>query len=205
MAEVSDEPVQVDVRRSARRRKTVSAYRDGNTVVVMIPARMSRAEEAHWVQTMVARLEHRRVPRAARSDADLVRHLRRLAAAHLPPGFLDPDAALTARWVTTMRQRWASCTPADRTIRVSDRLRTMPAYVRDYVLVHELAHLREPGHGPGFWALVERYPATERARGFLEGVSAASGLDLSDVDDEVGDGLTDGRYQVQNERETGTG
>ena len=46
-----------------------------------------------------------------------------------------------------MRTRWASCTPADGTIRISDRLRDAPAWVVDYVLVHELAHLLVPGHG----------------------------------------------------------
>ena len=35
------------------------------------------------------------------------------------------------------------------------------------MIVHELAHLAVHGHGPKFWALVERYPRTERARGFL--------------------------------------
>ena len=49
----------------------------------------------------------------------------------------------------------------------------MPAYVIDYVLLHELAHLLVPGHGPAFWALLESYPRTERARGFLDGWSDA--------------------------------
>lgn len=56
----------------------------------------------------------------------------------------------------------------------------MPGWVVDYVLLHELAHLLQPGHGPQFWQLLEGYPRLERARGYLQGVSAASGLDLSD-------------------------
>jgi hypothetical protein len=75
-----------------------------------------------------------------------------------------------------MAARWGSCTPADGTIRVSERLREMPGWVLDYVLVHELAHLLVPGHGADFWELVGRYPRAERARGYLEGVAAAAGL-----------------------------
>jgi hypothetical protein len=88
-----------------------------------------------------------------------------------------------------MRTRWASCTPADATIRLSQRLLEMPAWVQDYVLVHELAHLIEPGHGPRFWSLVERYPRTERARGYLDGVSAAANLPIADdlADDQAED------------------
>jgi hypothetical protein len=52
----------------------------------------------------------------------------------------------------------------------------MPGYVVDYVLLHELAHLLVPDHGPRFWALLEAYPRTERARGYLEGVAAAARL-----------------------------
>ena len=69
--------------------------------------------------------------------------------------------------------RWGSCTPARGTVRISDRVQGMPGWVIDYVLLHELAHLIEPGHGEDFWALLAAYPHTERARGFLLGVSHA--------------------------------
>jgi predicted metal-dependent hydrolase len=76
--------------------------------------------------------------------------------------------------VSNQACRWGSCTPADATIRLSDRLRVMPSWVVDYVLVHELAHLLEAGHGPRFARLVDRYPKAERARGYLLGVSAGA-------------------------------
>jgi hypothetical protein len=158
---------EVEVRRSARRRKTVSAYRAGDRVVVLIPARMSRADEARWVQTMLDRLDAR-AARTAPSDARLLERARLLARTHLA---VDGPAVEPAsvRWAANQAQRWGSCTPADGSIRISARLQDMPGYVLDYVLVHELAHLREPHHGPAFWALVERFPAAERARGFLDG------------------------------------
>ena len=74
-----------------------------------------------------------------------------------------------------MAARWGSCTPADRTIRLSRRLLGLPDYVVDYVLLHELTHLLVPGHGPRFWEAMSRYERLERARGFLEGLSAADG------------------------------
>ena len=169
---------EVEVRRSARRRRTVTAYRDGDRVIVLIPARFTRAEEREWVTRMVDRVLAQ--PRRGRGDADLARR-----AAELSDQYLDGVAKpVSVRWVTNMRSRWASCTPADRTIRLSHTLQPMPTWVQDYVLLHELAHLIEAGHGPRFWRLVDRYPRTERARGYLDGVSAAANLSI-DEDDEL--------------------
>ena len=166
----------VEVRRSDRRRRTVSAYRDGARIVVLIPSRFTRAEEAKWVNEMVQRLDAGAQRRRGSGDAALARRAAELSTSYLG-GRARPDSV---RWVANMTTRWASCTPADATIRLSERLRDMPHWVRDYVLVHELAHLLVPGHGPDFWALVQRYPRTERARGYLDGVSAAAQLGFSD-------------------------
>ena len=153
----------VEVVRSARRKRTISAHRVGDRIVVQVPARLSRAEEQMWVDRMTKRVlaaERRR----HRSDDDL------LARAHeLSTTYLDGKAQPAAvRWVDNQQQRWGSCTPADGTIRLSRRLEAMPAYVVDYVLLHELAHLIEPSHGPEFHALMAAYPQLERAEGYLE-------------------------------------
>jgi predicted metal-dependent hydrolase len=168
----------IEVRRSQRRRRTVSAYRDGERVVVLIPAQFSRAEEREWVDRMLERLDARD-RRTRRTDADLATRAERLATRYLPD---HPTAAHPAsvRWVGNQNGRWGSCTPADRTIRISHRVREMPDWVIDYVLLHELAHLVVASHSTDFWALVARYPKAERARGFLEGVSAAAGLGIGE-------------------------
>jgi predicted metal-dependent hydrolase len=166
---------QVEVRRSARRRRTVSAYRDGDRTVVLIPARMTRAEEREWVAVMLERLA-KQDRKLRPSDRDLLARATELSRTWLA-GRATP---VSVRWVGNQGSRWGSCTPVDRTIRLSSRLQGMPSWVVDYVLVHELAHLLVPGHGPDFWALVDEFPRTERARGYLEGVSHAAGLGLSD-------------------------
>ena len=170
------EPV-VEVRRSRRRRRTVAAYRENDKVVVLIPARLSVAEEQEWVATMLARLE-RSERRRRPSDAALERR-----AADLSERYLDGKARpTTVRWVDNQNSRWGSCTPSDGSIRLSSRLQGMPAWVIDYVLVHELAHLLESGHTAAFWTWVDRYPRAERAKGFLEGVAATQQLDDGEVD-----------------------
>ena len=175
---------EVEVRRSRRRRRTVSAYRENGRTIVLIPARFTRAEERQWVTTMLERLdkgERRRRP----SDTQLAARAAELSRRHLG-GLAQPSSI---RWVTNQRSRWGSCTPADGTIRISDRVRGMPGYVLDYVILHELAHLLAPGHGREFWSLLEGYPRLDRARGYLEGVAATAGLELADDDtDEAGSG-----------------
>ena len=147
----------------------MSAYRDGDQIVVLIPASFSAADEAEWVETMVARIE-RSERRAELTDDDLLRRALALND-ELLGGLATPESV---RWVTNQHSRWGSCTPGDRSIRLSERLKAMPLWVVDYVVVHELAHLLEPRHDENFWAWVDRYPQAERAKGYLLGWSEAS-------------------------------
>jgi predicted metal-dependent hydrolase len=166
----------VEVRRSTRRRRTVSAYREGGKTVVLVPARFSAAEEQQWVARMLDRLaarERRRRP----TDAGLLARAQALSGRYLD-GAAVPSSV---RWVDNQQGRWGSCTPADGSIRLSRRLLGMPGWVLDYVIIHELAHLIVPDHGPAFWTVVAGYPKTERARGYLEGVAYAARLDDMDL------------------------
>jgi len=176
-ADTSAEGAEIEVRRSRRRRRTVSAYRDGDKIVVLIPASMSRAQEAEWVTTMVAKIQ-RRETRSRPSDDQLMRRSRELSDLYLG-GIARPDSV---RWVANQKSRWGSCTPGDKSIRLSARLQGMPGWVVDYVLVHELAHLIEHGHDAKFWAWVNRYPKAERAKGFLLGWSAAANIEPPEGD-----------------------
>ncbi|GAA3714423.1 M48 family metallopeptidase [Microlunatus aurantiacus] len=168
----------VEVRRSSRRKRTVTAYRERDTIVVLLPGRMSAREERDWVDQMVRKVLAREARTAGpRGDAELAERAAALGELHLAPVLGEAPTPAAVSWVSNQRHRWGSCTPSTRTIRLSDRLRRLPGWVVDYVLLHELVHLVEPSHSPRFWALVGRYPEADRARGYLEGYQAAGGPD----------------------------
>jgi predicted metal-dependent hydrolase len=160
---------EIEIRRSTKRRRTASAHREGDRIIVAVPARMTRAETAQMVDDLVARVLAKEAG-STPSDHELMERAQRLSATYLG-GRATPDSV---RWVDTMNSRWGSCTPIDRTIRLSRRLCGMPEYVVDYVLLHELAHLLVPGHGTRFWAELASYERLERARGYLEGFDTAA-------------------------------
>lgn len=99
----------------------------------------------------------------------LQQYLRRLAARELPPRLLAlaMQHGLTVRRVTVRNQRtrWGSCSRRA-TISLNWRLIQVPPFVRDYILLHELMHLRQMNHSPRFWREVQSvcpdYPAAER-------------------------------------------
>lgn len=158
----------VEVRRSKRRKSTVSAYRDGDVTIVSIPARFTRAQEREWVAKMLSKLEAKESKRRPTDDELLER------AVALNVRYLDGRAVpMSIKWSDNQERRWGSCTMPDRSIRISTRLRGLPEWVIDYVILHELTHILVQGHGPDFWAHLEAYPKTERARGFLEGITFA--------------------------------
>lgn len=151
------EPFRVEVIRSKKRRRSISAQMVGDVLRVSIPSWMSVAEEQSSVADMVRRFRRR----LATHDIDLADRARRLArtfSLHSPS---------TIAWADNLTSVWGLCTPSRSDIRISTRLVGFPTWVLDYVIVHELAHLHVAGHGPDFWAIVNRYPKSERAIGFL--------------------------------------
>ena len=153
----------VEVRTSTRRRKYATAFWQGDRIVVLLPARMPRSEHQAMVDQLVGRvLRHR--PHAAASDAELA-----VRAAALGDRYLDGVRAASVRWSAHQRRRWGSCSLDTREIRISELLRAAPAWVVDAVLVHELAHLVERGHGRPFRDLVARFERTADADVFLAG------------------------------------
>lgn len=163
----------IEVTRSRKRTRTVSARLIGTTLYLSIPARMSKSEEKHWVDEMSRRYRRKR----STERIDLAARARKLARTY---ALSEPRRI---EWAENMRSRWGSCTINEGSVRLSTKLVAFPDWVLDYVIVHELAHLDVPDHSPRFWSVVARYPKAERARGFL---LAKSDEPDDDLDDDLG-------------------
>ncbi|MHB8575759.1 MAG: M48 metallopeptidase family protein [Dehalococcoidia bacterium] len=158
-----DWPAAVRIVRSDRRRRTVSARIEGDTILVQMPAGLPPAEERRLADKLVERLRAQRLRRQLNSETDLQARAGELNRRH----FAGRLRWNSIEYVTDQERRLGSCTPATGKIRISHRLADVPEWVRDYVIVHELAHLEHTNHGQRFWAAVNRYHLAERARGYL--------------------------------------
>lgn len=164
----------VDFVRSVKRRRTISARLDGNRLIVQVPAGLSPSEERAWAEKLGSRILATRRRRELNQDGDLAQRAQELNRQYFDGRLTIADI----RYVTNQQHRFGSCTPSQGTIRISDRVAKLPPWVRDAVLVHELAHLEEANHSARFWKLANRYKLMERARGYL----MALGLDDGDAD-----------------------
>jgi len=159
---------EIIVVRSTRRKKNISAYRQGGRIVISIPSRMSKADERCVVPEMIAKI---RAQEAAQipSEAALAGRIDSLLTQFAPE---ITERPVSVAW-RPMRERWGSCTSVDRSVRISDRLKGAPDYALDYVLFHEAIHLRFFDHGPQFRAVLDRFPQSERASAYLDGYEDA--------------------------------
>jgi predicted metal-dependent hydrolase len=159
---------EIIVIRSTRRKRNISAYRQGGRIIVSIPARMSKADEHAIIPEMIAKIrsqESARIP----SEERLMERTNKLLVS-LAPEITARPASINWR---PMRERWGSCTSVDRTIRISDRLKLAPDYALDYVLFHEAIHLQLFDHGAQFTEVLGRFEGAELASAYLDGYEAA--------------------------------
>lgn len=175
----------IEIRRSARRKRTVQARLEGDTLVVLMPTGLSAQQEQQHVDQLLRRVQ-RAESRKRLQQEDLMGR-----AMTLSRRYLDGRAVPSSiRWVTNQQQRWGSASPASGRIRLSTNLEGMPAWVVDSVIVHELAHLLEANHGPRFRALVTRYERYAEASAYLQGV--AFGMGRPELAQESEDDVTNG-------------
>ena len=131
-------------------------------IYVYLPEGLSKEKEKRYVDELVEKVENRKRRQKLNDDGSLTRR-----AQELNEKYFDGKLEFRIKYVTNQSSKSGSCTPATKTIRISDRVANMPPWVRDYVIIHELAHLVQPNHSREFWKLVNRYRYAERARGYL--------------------------------------
>lgn len=163
-----EDGTRVRIRRSTRRRSGASYGWVDGVLQITIPSAASRRQESVITEQVLQKAQSTRTKPIPRSDQNLLAR-----AVELSRAYLDSAARPSSvRWVGNQNSRWGSATPAEGTIRLSDRLQGMPEWVVDGVLVHELCHLITPGHGhdEDFQAWLARFPRHAEAKAFLDGV-----------------------------------
>ncbi len=168
---------EIVVIRSTRRKKSISAYRQGGRIVISIPARLSKADERAIVPEMIAKIRDQEASKTL-GEAQLAARIDQLLTELAPEITVRPASVL---W-RPMRERWGSCTSVDRSIRISDRLKLAPEYALDYVLFHEAIHLQHFDHGEEFTEVLNRFEDSELASAYLDGYEAAERALLAPVE-----------------------
>lgn len=157
---------EIVVIRSKKRKRSISAFRQGGKIVISIPARLTKAEEREVVPEMIAKIRAKEV---APDETELSNQIDQLLSKYAPEITIRPASVA---W-RSMNERWGSCTSVDRTIRIATKLQRAPKYVLDFVLYHEAIHLYIYDHGSEFQEFLKRYPRHLEAEAFLEGYELA--------------------------------
>jgi predicted metal-dependent hydrolase len=179
------EPRSLILVRHPRARRYLIRVRDDGTIRVTVPRWGTKREaqafaqrERAWIEKQLRRVEQDRLRYAGPQlvdgrplTPDFERELRARAKLELPVRLLDLATqhrlSVTDVSVRNQRSRWGSCARGGR-ICLHWRLVTMPAWVCDYVMLHELMHLKQMNHSPKFWKLVAGVcPAYKEARAWL--------------------------------------
>ena len=153
--------------------------RDGSTVSASVPLHMPDAEVARfvrskrdWIERGRARLADSPAARAEQATPAEVAQWRAVVSACVPAliEVWEPIMGVKAGPLAyrNMKSRWGSCQPSTGRICINVRLALYPPECLEYVVVHELCHLLERGHGPRFHALMDRFmPDWKRRRAKL--------------------------------------
>ena len=150
--------------RKERRKRSISAFRHSGVIEIHIPARLSKRQELELIPEMID-MVLKREAKARKGDEQLLKIALEILEKYLPD-FYERPTSITWR---SMNERWGSCTTVDGTIRISDRLINAPEYVLNYIIFHELIHLRVYAHDENFYEYLQRYGEQEKAEAFLEG------------------------------------
>lgn len=161
-----------ELRRSRRRTVGLELTRDGRLIVrapLLLPESAVRrfvAEHEDWIRRAEARQAQRREAHPEPTEEQRKALIQKAKA--ILPGKVAHYAALlgvtpAGITVTSARTRFGSCSGANR-LSFSWRLMEYPEEAIDYVVVHELAHIRHHDHSPAFYAVIESVMPDHRQR-----------------------------------------
>jgi predicted metal-dependent hydrolase len=160
----------IKVLRSRRRKRTVSARLLKDTLIVRAPENISDERLNKVIGELKTRIERKHFREELNKHENLAQRAREFNALY----FENKLLINSIEYVTDQSSKFGCCNYRTGCIRISHRISAMPAWVKDYVIIHELAHLAVPDHSKAFWDIVSRYKLAERARGYL---IAAGGLE----------------------------
>jgi predicted metal-dependent hydrolase len=154
---------EIKIIRSPKRKRTISAQQNKGVLSVKAPAGISDEDLEKTISRLKERIINRKLKRDLNVKDDLKEVAERLNRKYFG-GRLKIDSI---EYSTNQNRRFGCCNFKTGKILISHRLADMPDWVRDYVIVHELAHLIIPNHSRAFQDLVAKYNLKERATGYL--------------------------------------
>jgi predicted metal-dependent hydrolase len=155
--------MEVKIIRSKRRKRTISARLIKNTLLVSAPLMISRERLDKIVADFKVKFEKKKLKQELDRKQSLIDIARKLNEKY----FENKLKINSIEYATDQNSKYGCCNFRDAKIRISHKIGLMPEWVRDYVVIHEMAHLVEPNHSSAFWQIVSRYNLAERARGYL--------------------------------------
>ncbi len=158
--------MEITVVRSKKRKRTISARLINGVMVVQVPVSISETQLQPIITSLRLRIENKRLKEELNSKKELQDIFLKLNRDY----FAGKLAVGQIGYVTDQVSKFGCCNCRSGEIRISHRVSAMPKWVKEYVVMHEMAHLVEANHGTDFWVLVNRFPYTERARGYLTAV-----------------------------------
>ena len=159
----------IKILRSKKRMRTVSARIVKDILIVRAPEYIREGRLQKVIAELKARIERKQLKEELNKSEDLVQRVREFNLRY----FENKLTVNSIEYVTDQNSKFGCCNYRTGCIRISQRISAMPQWVRNYVIIHELAHLVVPDHSKAFWEIVYRYKLAERARGYL---IAAGGL-----------------------------
>jgi len=159
----------IKILRSKKRRRTVSARMVKDILIVRAPEYIPERRLQKVIAGLKARIERKQLKEELNKSENLVQRAKGFNLQY----FENKLTINSIEYVTDQNSKFGCCNYRTGCIRISQRISAMPQWVRNYVIIHELAHLVVPDHSKAFWEIVYRYKLAERARGYL---IAAGGL-----------------------------